>query len=456
MATATKPKTEKPKTVELIEQSFNQVGLTLAEEEGQPVLRHVKILGSVSQNGRFYTPEAKAAAVPLYESVKVNLDHPENPSKTRSLRDRFGKLIHIRLENGDLYGDLLFNPHHELAESVKWYAKNMPECLGLSHNAVGQGEERDGKFIVNKIAKLRSVDLVADPATTVTLFESIQEEVTEGTSLSEGVVKKAPTDSDAKVGTNEKPPETSPTPPPTEVPGPNNTIVDSPIPEPSNGEGWDEFDKSVGQLVRKLIQNKQLTKEQKRKSLLTACKLMDEEVKEVKKEKKEGETTEAPESIQPVQGTLRGPTNIGVTKVADTTPTSTSTKTPQQLLESILADTRKKHSELTTKVSQYEKQDQKEVNVKKARVLLQESKLPNEAVTAHFLDKLTNASSEKEMRDLIEDRKLLLTPGQVNLTEAVGARPTPTPKPAASKTPPSDAAIASLLRGTPKVGSFAS
>lgn len=449
MTTATKKAVDAPKklkTVELVEHSFDQHGLTLEEEDGQPILRHVKILGSVSQNGRFYTPEAKSAALPLYESVKVNLDHPDNPQKTRGIRDRFGKLVHIRIENGDLYGDLLFNPFHELAESIKWYAKNMPDCLGLSHNAVGQGDEQDGKFIVRKIAKLRSVDLVADPATTVTLFESKQEEESietiasveapveqQVTEAKKGTSTDSP-DAKAKTGTNETPRDKSPTPPAKEIPGPNDTVptFGSIAQGPATEDGWQNFDLEVGRLVRKLVQNKELSKEQKRKSILAALRF----------EEERADTTAA------VTEAVKPEVTQGATTVAETPPVKPALQ-PKELLESFLADSRKQREEMAAKITVYEQQSTKQSNIKKAQVLLQEAKLPTEAITAYFLEKLATATDEKEMRDLIEDRKLLINPGQVNLTEsrpANGSAPIPAST-TKQKREYKDTDVASILGG---------
>ena len=57
----------------------------------------------------------------------------------------------------------------------------MPQIYGLSHNARGEGYEdkKSGKFIVNKVAEVRHVDLVADPATTHSLAESASQQKTE-------------------------------------------------------------------------------------------------------------------------------------------------------------------------------------------------------------------------------------------------------------------------------------
>jgi hypothetical protein len=144
----------------------------LSADPRRSVLRRVKILGYESINRRRYAPQVIRQAIGLYEGVKVNIDHTNNPHASRSYRDRFGKLENITVEEDGLFGSLRFNPEHAEARSVLWFAENMPDALGLSHNATGQGHDEAGTFVVEKIVAVRSVDLVADPATTRGLLES--------------------------------------------------------------------------------------------------------------------------------------------------------------------------------------------------------------------------------------------------------------------------------------------
>lgn len=137
------------------------------------VIRGVKVLGLKSANGREYTPEAVSRARGLYESKQVNINHRDpNARGSRDLRDRFGVLRNIVVADDGLRGDLHFNPKHALAEQVIYDAENSPNSLGLSHDAEGRTARRGGKTIVEEIVNVRSVDLVGDPATTRSLFES--------------------------------------------------------------------------------------------------------------------------------------------------------------------------------------------------------------------------------------------------------------------------------------------
>ena len=139
------------------------------------VLHGVKILGFVSLNGRRYTVEALERACALYENAKVNVNHPRHsPQAPRDYQDRIGNIRNVRFQkNEGLYADFHFNPRHPLAEQLMWDAEHAPENVGFSHNiAAKTATQKDGSLLVEEILLVRSVDLVADPATTHGLFES--------------------------------------------------------------------------------------------------------------------------------------------------------------------------------------------------------------------------------------------------------------------------------------------
>jgi hypothetical protein len=111
-----------------------------------------------------------AKALPLYEGMRVNVDHVD-PGQRRSLRDRIGLIKNVTLKEDGLYGDFHFNPKHALAEQIAWDAENAPQNLGFSHDTRGDARNVGGKVMVESIDKVLSVDLVANPATTTGLFE---------------------------------------------------------------------------------------------------------------------------------------------------------------------------------------------------------------------------------------------------------------------------------------------
>lgn len=144
------------------------------------VIRGVKVLGQVSKNGRRYTSECVASALPLYEASKINVNHPQgDPRQPRNYEDRIGHLENPRLDgNGDLIGDLHFNPKHRLAEQLVWDAQHAPQHLGLSHNVEAKTRMDGSQVVVDRILNVHGVDLVADPATTNSLFEQDNSPVT--------------------------------------------------------------------------------------------------------------------------------------------------------------------------------------------------------------------------------------------------------------------------------------
>ena len=136
------------------------------------VIHGVRILGRVSKNNREYSPEAIRGAAKLYEGIRVNVDHPSGAKSDRSLTSRCGWLSNVRASDSGLTGDLHLILSHPMSPAILEMAERNPSLLGLSHNAEGRITKRDGRNIVEEITHVRSVDLVADPATADSLFES--------------------------------------------------------------------------------------------------------------------------------------------------------------------------------------------------------------------------------------------------------------------------------------------
>lgn len=176
VATATKPK-HATRLVEFVSSG----GLNLSIDREKAVVRGVKILGLESKNGRSYSPSAIRAAAGLYEGAKVNVDHPKGRAdEPRSYGDRFAALSGVHYREGEgLFGDLRYNPKHPIAEQFLHDAEHAPGNVGLSHNVkarLARGTTAGGKPVVEQIESVTSVDLVADPATTNSLYESEQGE----------------------------------------------------------------------------------------------------------------------------------------------------------------------------------------------------------------------------------------------------------------------------------------
>lgn len=137
------------------------------------IIRDVKIISHNSDNHRKYTDGCLMRAVRLYEGCKVNVDHPKRPEDQRSSYDRIGEIRNVRHTSTGLIGDFHLLLSHPLAAQIMEAAERMPQLYGLSHNADGRvipGD--DGYDVVEEITDVRSCDLVADPATNKSLFES--------------------------------------------------------------------------------------------------------------------------------------------------------------------------------------------------------------------------------------------------------------------------------------------
>lgn len=161
---------------EIVQEFVHSGGQRVGCDPSTGVIRGVKLLGLRSKNGRMYPEPTLRRAISLYEGAKVNVNHPQgDPLSTRDYRDRLGVIRNVCLKRSEgLFGDLHFNPKHALAEQIAWDAEHSPENLGLSHNVLAQTSRRGEQLIVEAITRVQSVDLVADPATTSGLYESIE------------------------------------------------------------------------------------------------------------------------------------------------------------------------------------------------------------------------------------------------------------------------------------------
>lgn len=147
---------------------------TKTDEPG--IIRGVKLLGLRSRNKRNYdTPGVRASGLKLMEGVQVYIDHPEKAETPRSYRDKFGQIRNVRYEAGKgHFGDLHYNPKHQAAEQFLWDVENSPNTQGFSINSKIKPGKTDssGDVIVESLEVVRSVDIVAKPATNSGIFES--------------------------------------------------------------------------------------------------------------------------------------------------------------------------------------------------------------------------------------------------------------------------------------------
>lgn len=140
------------------------------------VIYGVKVLGPKSRNGRIYEDAAIRRAVPMYEGVTVNLNHQRIESGSRAvpdrqIQDRWGVLRNARYADGSVYADLHYLKNHPMTPQLIEAADRFPDTFGLSHDAAGDEQVIDGERRVIELFEIRSVDVVAEPATNNGLFE---------------------------------------------------------------------------------------------------------------------------------------------------------------------------------------------------------------------------------------------------------------------------------------------
>lgn len=136
------------------------------------IIHGVKILGLESMNRRRYDAACVRDARQLYEGKSVRCNHPKKATDPRDVECVLGWLENVQVRDDGLYADLHYMESHPMSARIVEAAERRPDLFGLSHNIQGDTDDLpDGSELVRKITEVRSVDLVADPATTDGLFE---------------------------------------------------------------------------------------------------------------------------------------------------------------------------------------------------------------------------------------------------------------------------------------------
>lgn len=293
-----------------------------------PVVPRIKILGWQSKNRRQYLPESVTAE--QYTDISVNLNHPDVPNKSRQVQERFGWFENVTKEGDGMYGDLHFNPELPYSRAFAWWAKNKPTKIGMSHDAVGQGTTKNGVFLVEKVISVKSVDLVADPAsTTKGLFEAMDPELTPDPSVS------------------------------------------------GQGEDLDSLEAHISNAVTAICKDDKLDLKGKVKKIKAALKILEEpeEVEEKDEDVPPGKKSEDDEDDD-----------------LDESVRTLLAKEP---------GLKKLHEQLDVLKTKLALKERQEL----AGKLIAQAKLPAFAVTAVFLEQLSEARDEAALKKLIEDRK---------------------------------------------------
>lgn len=157
-------------TIELDETFSSPPLVDAVVDKDNLIIRGVKMLGPISANNRTYPVETQQAALPLLEGVKAFLDHPTEADKNepRQVRDLIGQHKNVRVEGDSTFSDLHLVNTALVKDIVLPIAESNPSLIGNSIVARGVMNEKN---VVIEITAVRSVDLVAEPATTKGLFE---------------------------------------------------------------------------------------------------------------------------------------------------------------------------------------------------------------------------------------------------------------------------------------------
>jgi hypothetical protein len=188
-ATLTRRQSRAHLSTALVESYALDLGTDRRIDEDAGVIYGVKLCGRFSENshgfpgvteGTEYTREALKGAVPLYEGAKVYLRHLQRNKPADGQRGPFDYIGVIRNARYDdksdcPRGDLHYRKTHPDSAQLVEDVKRDMGGFGLSHH-VPPGKfshvVKSGRLVINRITAVKSVDLVDDPATTRTLFES--------------------------------------------------------------------------------------------------------------------------------------------------------------------------------------------------------------------------------------------------------------------------------------------
>ncbi len=160
----------------LIEQDYTEATTLQSNRtiDANGVLTGVHFCGLESVNGYGYTEKAlrEACTDKMYDNVDIYMDHAEKGKKgPRSQVDKIGFAVKgsaTFVEGKGAVGAIQFNVKHPHFEAIKWWVENAPKKFGMSHVVGGVFSESQNKIV--QIKKVRSLDLVSDPATTQGMF----------------------------------------------------------------------------------------------------------------------------------------------------------------------------------------------------------------------------------------------------------------------------------------------
>jgi len=123
-----------------------------------------------SKNGNTYPVHVLEASQPLFQGARCFVDHNRNEElPERSVRDLVGYYQNVRMQEAGggkyaLRAELHLIPGHEWLFHLLKEAQGNPGLCGLSIDAAGEASGSRGRYTVERIARVDSVDVVTKPA----------------------------------------------------------------------------------------------------------------------------------------------------------------------------------------------------------------------------------------------------------------------------------------------------
>ena len=373
-------------TVNLLEDTYTPLAAKVSA--AGPVIKGVKVLGMQSRNGREYPLQVMQKARGLYEGAVVNIDHPKPQQEMRDFCERFGRIQNVRMGKDGLYADMVYNPAHPYAKAFDWWVRHDPQAVGLSHNATARIQRnREGRDEVTEILSVESVDLVADPATTKGLLESLQR-VKEQNMYGDDDDKKV----DGKPVLEEGPD------------GMADMLGDGDKAAPAG----DDWSKHLGQMILGILADKGMDHGAKKAKILSALKLIedDEPAAEPAGEPKPEEVTEEdePSIFDSDDEAAQADDASASDEDAGEAPADDDEAMARKAEEALKKTGDKYYAALLRELDAYRVAESRRTLFKTAKSAADKAGLPSYAVTETFISTLATLP-QGEWERVLEDRR---------------------------------------------------
>lgn len=163
-------------TIEETAESYQPLGKPERVDREKGIIYGVRACGRTSRNGGKYPREVQARDVDRYNGLNVYVDmghHQIERGTNIPAPVKFGYTANAKAVDGGIDVDLHFIPTHDFAKDFCWACENDPRHYGFSHFADVKWDNRpDGSRVAESIRRVVRLDIVGDPATTTSVFES--------------------------------------------------------------------------------------------------------------------------------------------------------------------------------------------------------------------------------------------------------------------------------------------